>query len=112
MADPSTNTTNIAADSVVVWNAGSKAFIDVLDLFKHNLVEPDIVPAPTPDVAETALKYTDLSSVKAPAIDGLLQYVSQETARTGTVNQYYSTSRRTYNIVQSDSPLYVIKSRA
>ena len=112
MSDPSTNTTNIAADSVVVWNASSKAFVDVLDLFKHNLVEPDIVPAPTADAAETALKYTDLSSVKAPAVDGLMQYISQETARTGTVNKYYTTNRRTYNIIQSDSPLYVIKSRA
>ena len=112
MADPSTNTTNLAADSVVVWNSSSKAFIDVLDLFKHNLVEPDIVPTPTADAAETALKYTDLSSVKAPAIDGLMQYISQETARTGTVNKYYSTNRQTYNIIQSDSPFYVIKSRA
>jgi hypothetical protein len=112
MADASTNTTNIAADSVVVWNANSKAFVDVLDLFKHNLVEPDIVNVPTADAAETALRYTDLSSVKAPAVDGLMRYISQETARTGTVNKYYTTNRRTYNIIQSDSPLYVIKTRA
>jgi len=112
MSDPATNTTNISADSVLVWNASNKAFVDVLDLFKHNLVEPAVVPTPTADAAETALRYTDLSAVKAPAIDGLIQYISQETARTGTVNKYYTTNRNTYNIIQSDSPFYVIKTRA
>ena len=64
-------------------------------------MEPDIVPAPTADAAETALKYTDLSSVKAPAIDGLMQYISQETARTGTIN----TLRQTVGRITSFSPI-------
>ena len=112
MSDPSTNTTTIAADSVVIWNADSRAFVDVLDLFKSNLVEPDTVDVPNQDAVETALRYSAPSAVKAPALDGLIHYIDQETARTGTVNKYYTTNRRTYNIIQSDVPLYVIKTRA
>ena len=56
MADPSTNTTSIAADSVAVWNAGARSFVNVLDLFKSNLVEPDIVNVPTQDAVETFLQ--------------------------------------------------------
>ena len=64
MSDPSTNTTTIAADCVVVWNADNRSFVNVLDLFKSNLVEPDIVDVPTQDAVETALRYSAPSDVK------------------------------------------------
>ena len=112
MADPSTNTTSIAADSVAVWNSGATAFVDVLDLFKSNLVEPDIVTVPTQDAVEAVLEHFTPSATKAPALDGLIHCIYQETERTGTVNKYYTTNRRTYNIIQSDSPLYTIKTLA
>ena len=46
MADPSTNTTSMEADSVAVWNANAKVFVNVLDLFKSNMVEHDVVNVP------------------------------------------------------------------
>ena len=84
----------------------------MLDLFKSNLVEPDVVEVPNQDAVETVLQYSTPFATQAPTMDGLLHYINQETARMGTVNKYYTTTRRTYNIIQSDLPLFVIDARA
>ena len=106
MASPATNLTSIVADSVSVWSPALRETRDLHEIFVGvgAVVEPTTVSVPNADAIESKLKYTPEPG-QVPALDGMVAYVAQETARTGVVNKYYSTTRKAYYHLETYSPI-------
>ena len=64
-----TNLTEVAADSVSLWNATSKRWVDVRDIFeKAQITSPVEVVVPVMDEIDTFLAYPNANSRQVPAI--------------------------------------------
>ena len=71
MEQAATNLSEIAADSVRIWDASSRGWV------------------------ETFLAYPNATSNQMPALDGMLAYIAQQKLGAGSVNNRYVTVRRT-----------------
>ena len=69
-----TNLTEVAADSVSLWSATSKSWVDVRDIFveKAQITSPVEVIIPVMDEIDTFLTYPNANSRQVPALDGIL----------------------------------------
>ena len=106
MASPATNLTTVVADSVSVWSPALRETRDLHEIFVGvgAVVEPTTVLVPNADAVENELRYNP-SPGQVPALDGMISYIAQETAKPGTVNKYYTTNRKHYNFKETYSPL-------
>ena len=96
MASPAANLTTIVADSVSVWSPALRDTRDLHEIFVGTsaVTEPVTVSIPNADAVETELQYTAPGPGLVPALDGLVSYIAQETAKPGVVNKYYTTNRK------------------
>ena len=110
MASPSTNLTSIVADSVSVWSPALRETRDLHEIFVGvgDVVRPATVSVPNADAVESELRYNPTPG-QVPALDGMVSYIAQETARPGVVNKYYTTNRRHYHFIETYSPLFYQK---
>jgi len=106
MASPATNLTTIVTDSVSVWSPAARDTQDLHEIFVGvgDVAQPKSVSIPNADAVETGLQYTPRPS-QVPAVDGMLSYIAQETARPEVVNKYYTTNRNHYHCIETYSPL-------
>ena len=106
MASPATNLTTVVADSVSVWSPALRETRDLHEIFVDvgAVVEPATVSVPNADAVESELRYTP-GPGQVPALDGLVNYIAQETAKPGVVNKYYTTNRKHYHFIETYSPL-------
>ena len=80
MEQAATNLTEIAADSVNIWDASSRRWAEVRDVFvtKGQITSPVTVNIPVADEVETFLTYQNATSNQVPALDGMLAYIAQQ----------------------------------
>ena len=106
MANATTNLTTVVADAVSIWNPAAQDSQDLHQIFigTSAIVEPHIVSVPNADAVETELRYNPAPG-QVPALDGIVAYVAQETAKPGIVNKYYTTNRKHYHLIETYSPL-------
>ena len=106
MASPATNLTTVVADSVSVRSPALRETWDLHDIFVGvgAVTEPATVSVPNADAVETELRYTPAPG-HVPALDGVVNYIAQETAKPGIVNKYYTTNRKHYHFIETYSPL-------
>ena len=106
MASPATNLTSIVADSVSVWSPALRETRDLHEIFVGvgDVVRPATVSVPNADAVESELRYNPTPG-QVPALDGMVSYIAQETARPGVVNKYYTTTRKAYYHLETYSPL-------
>ena len=112
MANATTNMTTITADAVSIWNPAAQDSQDLHQIFINTsaIVEPHLVSIPNADAAETELRYNPGPGL-VPALDGMISYIAQETAKPGTVNKSYSTTRKPYHFLETYSPLIYQKNK-
>ena len=106
MANATTNLTTITADAMSIWNPAAQDSQDLHQIFVGTsaFVEPHLVSIPNADAVETELRYTPGPGL-VPALDGMVSYIAQETAKPGIVNKFYTTNRRHYHFIETYSPL-------
>ena len=80
MEQAATNLSEIAADSVSLWDAKSRRWANVREVFvaKGQLTSPITVSIPVADEVETFLAYPNATSNQVPALDGILAYIAQQ----------------------------------
>ena len=92
-----TNLTEVAADSVSLWNATSKRWVDVRDIFveKAQITSPVEVVVPVMDEIDTFLAYPNANSKQVPALDGILVYIAEQKlgGAAGVTNRYVTIHR-------------------
>ena len=96
---PATNLSEVAADTVSLWNAASKRWVEVLDIFVENaqITSPVKVSVPVMDEIDTFLAYPNANSKQVPALDGILAYIAQQKlGGAGVTNKYFSVRRKNY----------------
>ena len=110
MADATTNLTAIVVDSVAIWSQAAQDSLDLHQIFVGTsaVVGPTSVPVPNADAVEHELQYFP-GPGQVPALDGIVSYIAQETARPGVTNKYYSTTRKHYHFIKTYSPLLYIR---
>ena len=96
MEQAATNLTEITADSVSIWDASSKRWAEVRDVFvtKGQITSHVTVSIPVADEVETFLAYQNATSNQVPALDGMLAYIAQQKLGVGSVNNRYVTVKR------------------
>jgi len=112
MASAATNLTTVVADSVSVWSPAARDTWDLHEILvgTSDVVEPTSVSIPNSAV-ETELQYTAPGPHLVPALDGMVNYIAQETAKTRLTNKYYRTTRKHYHFIETYSPLIYQKIR-
>ena len=106
MEQAATNLTEIAADSVRIWDASSRRWAEVRDVFvtKGQITSPVTVSIPVADEVETFLAYQNATSSQVPALDGMLAYIAQQKLGVGSVtNRYVSVKRKNYFTYEGDT---------
>ena len=105
--EPATNLSEIEADSVKLWNAASKRWVDVRDIFveKAQITSPVEVVVPVMDEVDTYLVYPNATSKQVPALDGLLAYIAQQKlgGAAGVTNRYVSVKRKNFFTYEGDT---------
>ena len=103
MASAATNLTTVIA----VWSLAARDTLDLHEIFVGNstVTEPVTVSIPNADAVETELQYTAPCPGLVPALDGLVSYIAQETAKRMVTNKYYSTIPKHYDFIQTHSTL-------
>ena len=96
MEQAATNLTEIAADSVKIWDSSSRRWTEVRDVFvtKGQITSPVTVSIPVADEVETFLAYQNAKSNHVPALDGILAYIAQQKLGAGSVTNRYVTVKR------------------
>ena len=84
--EAATNLSEILADSVTIYDASSRRWADVRDVFitKGQITSPVTVSIPVADEVETFLAYPNATSNQVPALDGILAYIAQQKLARGT----------------------------
>ena len=102
-----TNLTEVAADSVSLWNATSERWVDVRDIFveKAQITSPVEVVVPVMDEIDTFLAYPNANSKQVPALDGILAYIAQQKlgGAAGVTKRYVTIHRKNYSDFEGDS---------
>ena len=104
---PATNLSEVAADTVSLWNATLKRWVEVRDIFveKAQITSPVEVSVPVMDEIDTFLAYPNANSKQVPALDGILAYIAlQKLGGAGfTNNKYVSVRRKNYFTYEGDT---------
>jgi len=103
---PATNLSEVAADTVSLWNAASKRWVEVRDIFveKAQITSPVEVSVPVMDEIDTYLAYPNANSKQVPALDGILAYIAQQKlGGAGVTNKYFSVRRKNYFTYEGDT---------
>ena len=90
---PATNLSEVAADTVSLWNAESKGWVEVRDIFieKAQITSPVEVSVPVMDEIDKFLAYPNANSNQVPALDRILAYIAQQKlGGAGVTNKYFS----------------------
>ena len=74
------NLSEVAADYVSLWDARSRSWINVRDVFieKAQITSPVTVNIPVADKVETLLVYPNATSGQVPDLEGILAYIAQQ----------------------------------
>ena len=99
-----TNSADVNADTVRLWNGAKKRHEEVRDIFvaKVAVVEPQRVELVVQDEVDTILQYQNVVDGQLPNLAGLLEYLKQIWGTGGTVNRYTTTYRKSFLTQQSD----------
>ena len=101
-----TNLSEVAADSVSLWSAASRSWVDVRDVFveKTQVTSPVSVQIPVADEIDVVLQYPNPNSHQVPALDGILAYIAQQKlGGAGVTNKYFSVRRKNYFTYEGDT---------
>ena len=96
MEQAATNLNEIAADSVSLWDAKSRRWVDVHKVFvaSGQITSPVTMSIPVADEVETFLAYPNATSTQVPELEGILAYIAQQKLGAGNVTDRYVTVRR------------------
>ena len=106
MEQAATNLSEVAADSLSLWDAKSRRWLDVRDVFVDTaqITSPVTVTIPVADEVETLLTYPNAKSGQVPDLQGILAYIAQQKlAGTGVTNRYVSVKRKNFFITEGDT---------
>ena len=106
MEQAATNLSEIAADSVSLWDATSRSWVNVRNVFVDRalVTSPVSVQIPVADEVETLLLYPNATSSQVPALDGLLAYIAQQKlGGAGVTNRYVNVRRKNYFTYEGDT---------
>ena len=106
MKQAATNLSEIAADHVRIFDANSRSWTDVRDVFvtKGQITSPVTVSIPVADEVETFLAYQNATSNQVPALDGMLVYIAQQKLGAGKVtNRYVTVKRKNFFTTEGDT---------
>ena len=98
MEQAPTNLSEIAANYVRIFDASSKRWTDVRDVF---VTKGQITVA---DEVETFLTCPNATSNQVPALDGMLGYIAQQKLGAGNVtNRYVTVKRKNFFTTEGDT---------
>ena len=99
-----TNSADINADTVRLWNGTKKRHEEVRDILvaKVAVVDPQRVQLVIQDEVDTILQYQNVVDGQVPNLAGLLDYLKQVGGNSGTVNRYTTTYKNNFLTQQSD----------
>ena len=102
-----TNSADINADTVRLWNGAKRRHEEVRDILvpKVAVVDPQKVQLIIQDEVDTVLQYQNVVDGQVPNLKGLLEYLGQNGGG-GTVNRYTTTYRKSFLTQQSDLHVY------
>ena len=85
-----TNSAEINADTVRLWNGAKRRHEEVRDIFvpKVAVVDPQRIQLVVQDEVDTILQYQNVVDGQVPNLAGLLEYLKQIGGTGGTVNRY------------------------
>ena len=99
-----TNSADINADTVRLWNGTKKRHEEVRDILvaKVAVVDPRRVEVVIQDEVDVSLQYQNVVDGQVPNLAGLLEYLKQVGGGGGTVNRYTTTYKKSFLTQQSD----------
>jgi len=99
-----TNSADINADTVRLWNAAKRRHEEVRDILvpKVAVVDPQKVQLFIQDEVDTVLQYQNVQEGQVPNLAGLLEYLKQIGGAGSTVNRYTTTYKKNFLTQQSD----------
>ena len=102
-----TNSADINADTLRLWNGTKKRHEEVRDILvaKVAVVDPQRVQLVIQDEVDTILQNQNVVDGQVPNLAGLLEYLKQ-VGGGGTVNRYTTTYKKSFLTQQSDLHLY------
>jgi len=102
-----TNSADINADTVRLWNGAKRRHEEVRDILvaKVSVVDPQRVELVVQGEVDTILQYQNVVDGQVPNLAGLLEYLKQ-VGGNGTVNRYTMTLRKNFVTQQSDLHVY------
>ena len=102
-----TNSADINADTVRLWNGAKRRHEEVRDILvpKVAVVDPQRVQLIIQDEVDTVLQYQNVVDGQVPNLKGLLEYMGQNGGG-GTVNRYTTAYRKSFLTQQSDLHVY------
>ena len=103
-----TNSADINADTVRLWNGTKKRHEEVRDILvaKVAVVDPRRVEVVIQDEVDVSLQYQNVVDGQVPNLAGLLEYLKQVGGTGGTVNRYTTTYKKSFLTQQSDLHVY------
>ena len=103
-----TNSADINADTVRLWNGTKKRHEEVRDILvaKVAVVDPQRVEVVSQDEVDVSLQYQNVVDGQVPNLAGLLEYLKQVGGTGGTVNRYTTTYKKSFLTQQSDLHVY------
>ena len=106
MEQAATNLSEVNADYVSLWNARSRSWVNVRDVFieKAQITSPVTVVIPVADEVETFLAYPNATPRQVPELEGILAYIAQQKLGAGSVtNRYVSVKRKNFFTIEGDT---------
>ena len=107
MEQAATNLSEINADYVNLWNARSRSWVNVRDVFigKAQITSPVTVSIRVADEVETFLAYPNATSNQVPELEGILADIAQQQKLgAGSVtNRYVSVKRKNFFTIEGDT---------
>ena len=99
-----TNSADINADTVRLWNGAKKRHEEVRDILvaKVAVVDPQRVELVVQDEVDVSLQYQNVVDGQVPNLADLLKYLKQDGGTGGTVNRYTTTYKKHFLTQQSD----------
>ena len=103
-----TNSADINADTVRLWNGAKRRHEEVRDILvpKVAVVDPQKVQLFIQDEVDTVLQYQNVQEGQVPNLAGLLEYLKQIGGAGSTVNRYTTTYNHNFLTQQSDLHVY------
>ena len=99
-----TNSADINADTVRLWNGAKRMHEEVRDILvsKVAVVDPQRIQLAIQDGVDKILQYQNVVDGQVPNLAGLLEHLKQVGGTGGTVNRYTTTYKNKFLTQQSD----------